>query len=140
MKMTRDLSHCPSRQPKYYKRYMKLYSLGYRTQVPALGISRRVQALHAIGYSRPQLMAATGLDKNVLYRLSNKAPKRVTRETAQAVIETYRTLCVQPLHNTTSAKRARIFAAKQGWYPPMAWDDIDNPKDRPSYYPKRRTA
>lgn len=131
-------SKYPSQQTKYAVRYNTYYRMGYRRQVPALGCMRRVQALHAIGYTRSQLADLLDLPKDFLEKLARGRKVRISRENAQKIVEGYRTLCVQPLHNTGNANRARTWAKKAGYYPPMAWDDIDDPQQRPSIYPKRR--
>lgn len=128
-----------SDSPEYRRRYRKAhYAIGYRAHVPALGAMRRIQALRAIGYTVKQLSEATGLSEVYLSQLSlGVRSTRLSREIDQRIREVYRTLCVQPLHKSYSAKRARLAAQKHGWYPPMAWDDIDTDKTA-SLYPKRR--
>jgi hypothetical protein len=115
--------------------------MGYRAQVSALGAQRRIQALVAIGYTFPMLSKETGLSEIYLRQLAHGIRStRIDRRRDAKIREVYRTLCVQPLHKGYGPKRARLAAKAAGWYPPMAWDDIDSEKDRPSYYPKRRYA
>jgi hypothetical protein len=54
----------------------------------------------------------------------------VTARTAQDVTELYERLSPTPPPRSTGQQRAtadaaRAHAAKQGWRPPLAWDDID---------------
>lgn len=121
-----------SQDPEYRRRYAKLHRNGYRLSVPALGCQRRLQALQAIGYSWRQLEEITGLSRPCLRSLAHGKYTRIrARTTAKPIIEAYRTLCVQPLHNTPSASKVRGYARMKGWAPPMAWDDIDDPNDQP---------
>lgn len=136
--MTKRL-HTKSRA--YARQYARLRdAYGLRLMVPALGSTRRLQALRAIGYTNGQLAEATDHSEIFIRQLCAGRFRQIDKVRAERIAEVYRTLCVQPLHNTANAKRARAYARKFGWYPPMAWDDIDNPKDRPSLYPKRRAA
>lgn len=128
-----------SRDPRYMVRYNKFYRAGYRRTVPAFGPMRRIRALHAIGYSRGMLCELTGLSDQFLYDLvKGRRFERIDAERAKVIDEVYRTHCVQPLHKHPQANRVRTWAKKAGYYPPMAWDDIDDPKERPSRYPRRR--
>jgi hypothetical protein len=128
-----------SSQPGYSRRYVKHWRHGYRATIPALGLMRRMQALRAIGYTVPQLSEATGLSTVYLYQLSEgRRSERINKRHAQKINEVYRTLCVQPCHNKGKSLRAKNYAKKRGWFPPMAWDDIDDPQERPSRYPHGR--
>lgn len=120
-----------SRDPRYAVRYSKFYRAGYRRTTPALGPMRRIQALHAIGYSRSILCELTGLSDQFLYDLTRGRFTRIDAERARTIAEVYRARCVQPLHNGKPSASARTWARKAGYYPPMAWNDIDDPKERP---------
>lgn len=127
-----------SRNREYMCKYAKLHRNGYRLHVSALGTQRRLRALHAIGWTRPQLMELTGYSKSFLYSLTRVSPGsdhhkavRVSRETDRLIKDLYRTLSVQPQHETPDAKKVRKWARKHGWAPPMSWDDIDDPLERP---------
>lgn len=124
-------SKYPSQQTEYAVRYNTYYRMGYRRQVSALGSMRRVQALHAIGYSRSDLAKLIGVPKDYLEKLARGRNARISREYAEKIDKAYRTLCVQPLHDTRTATQARTWARKNGYFPPMAWNDIDDPKERP---------
>lgn len=128
-----------TKHPEYRNRYVKYWRHGYRARISAIGAMRRVQALRAIGYTVPQLAEATGLSTVYLYQLSEgRRSKQINKRNFQRIAEVYRTLCVQPLHNRGTALRAKNYAKKNNWYPPMAWDDIDDPTERPSRYPRGR--
>lgn len=123
----------PTSDPNRTYHYMKRWRYqGYHATIPALGSQRRIQALRAIGYTIPQLAEATGLSTVYLDQLCNgRRSVRINKRNAELIDRAYRTLSVQPLHNTTQATRSRNNARRRGWHPPMAWNDIDNPKERP---------
>lgn len=129
--------HSKNQSRTYARRYAKLCSTGFRLRVPALGSRRRLQALRAIGYSISRLSKETGLSEIYIRQFCKGRHENIRREYAETIDRVYRTLCVQPLHNSASAKKARLYAQRNGWYPPMAWDDIDTDKTA-SLYPKRR--
>lgn len=96
-------------------------------RVPALGSMRRVQALAAIGWP----IAHTGVDAGVRGTLINELVagrrKRVPLREAQEIARIFRERCMTP----GPSKTARTVAARNGWAPPLAWDDIDDPDEVP---------
>jgi hypothetical protein len=101
----------------------------YPSKVPAIGTQRRIQALQAIGYSRQRIAHELGYtDAGALaYLLLSKTLLKVT---AARVADVYDRLCMTPVEGV-GANRARTWARKHGYVPPLAWDDIDNPRERP---------
>lgn len=97
--------------------------------VPALGTVRRLQALQAIGYGYPRLAIETGISEKTLRNPTYRG-QWVYRVTADAVATVYERLCMTPLDGPY-ARRSRNMAAAKGWMPPLAWDDIDDPDERP---------
>lgn len=127
-----------TKHPKYQAKRVKLWRHGYTGTITALGAMRRVQALRAIGWTVPALAEATGLSTAYLYQLSTGLrSQRINKRNAEAIDRAYRVLCVQPLHKGYGAKRARLAAKAAGWFPPMAWDDIDDPQERPTLHARR---
>lgn len=122
-----------SKNPEYLRRYAKYHRNGYRAQVPALGSMRRIQALCSIGYTIRELAKHTGLSEVYLYNLANGLrATRIDKKRAQKIDEVYRTLSVQPCHyKSHHTSRTVSLSRKKGWAPPMAWNDIDNPKEKP---------
>ena len=113
--------------------YGRIYRSGYRLTVPAIGYTRRIQALKAIGYTYQQIVDEVGMGQRRSYGAlaDGVTYTRLRWEWAKKIDAAYQRLSVQPLHETTSAKRSRAHARNRGWAPPMAWDDIDNPHERP---------
>lgn len=105
-----------------------------RAQVGALGTIRRLQALHAIGWSTAQLAARLNRTPQDVRRTMTRT--QVTVGTRNAVALLYEELWdVRPdLSDATAAASARATrdqARRRGWLPPMAWDDIDRDRQAP---------
>lgn len=96
--------------------------------VDATGTRRRIQALIALGYRHTILAVELGVSHDVI-RKRSLAPK-VNRDTAEAVAAMYERLSMtcpvgRTHHERVAISRARNLAARRGWAPPLAWDDID---------------
>lgn len=101
--------------------------------VDACGTIRRLRALVAIGYSQHELCRRLGwLDSNGT-RLFTGRQDRVRKATAEKVAALYDDLSMTP----GASRRARNHARRNGWAPPLAWDDdlLDDPTARPDYGP-----
>lgn len=94
--------------------------------VPAVGARRRIQALHAIGWSCLDIIP-TG---SVASRAAQPHRKVVSAATWRQVAEAYDRLSMTHGNGRQAARRAR----KNGWPPPLCWDDddIDDPKAEPA--------
>lgn len=104
--------------------------------VDATGTRRRIHALIALGYRHTVLAAELGVSHDVV-RKRSLAPK-VNRETATAVAAMYDRLSMRlPEERTHGEKiavsRARNLARRNGWLPPLAWEEgtIDDPAATP---------
>jgi len=95
--------------------------------IDSTGTVRRLQALVAVGYP------ATGLGERIGVSATNMAhtmrATRVTVRRARQVAVLYEQLS----HLPGESKRARMRARRQGWAPPLAWDEdtIDDPAASP---------
>lgn len=102
------------------------------------GITRRIQALHTLGYSSAVIATHAGVCVETI-QLASKQPRgAVTNAVADAVADVYEVLSMRPNTPTEryarmSATRARATAKKRGWASPLCWDDatIDDPNARP---------
>jgi len=108
-----------------------------RSTVDGTGTRRRIQALHALGFSNAYIAGRLGVNKANFRRSSNS--KQVTVKRACEVREIYEELWDKHPDVSTVEKRRAVtatkrWALKNDWPPPMAWDDdhIDNPKAKPS--------
>lgn len=105
--------------------------------VDAAGTRRRMQALAAAGWSAQRLAGYLGADRAHAGRIIRGDNPRVSAATARAVRGLYDELWDRPPPEGTrwekvAASRTRNHARQQGWPPPAAWDDIDNPDARPA--------
>jgi hypothetical protein len=109
---------------------------GSRRTVSPLGAVRRLQALQRLGWSIPAIARVTGLDHRLLYAVGLRH-QSIRKTTHDAIVSAYEQLSMTKAPETTtaeriSATRARMRAARNGFAPPLAWDDIDDPDEQPS--------
>lgn len=109
-----------------------------RHQVAAHGTVRRLRALACLGYSVSDIAEASGRSKKALEELrrGGEGAQYVHGDTALAVARVYDALWMTPKsgRGLNAQTRGHIgqtirSAARQGWVPPLAWDDatIDDP-------------
>lgn len=97
-----------------------------------VGIQRRLKALNALGWSMNKIAATAGADVDGFKRLRNRAaPQFVRGEVADKVIAVYEELCMVSVSPGRASTRARNEARRNGWPPPLAWSDIDDPDEIP---------
>lgn len=101
-------------------------------RVPALGSMRRVQALAVLGWSVSRIGAEAGIRGTLVNELVAGRRKRVPRAEAEAVARLFRERCMTP----GPSKTTRTVAARNGWVPPLGWDDIDDPEEQPQGLPR----
>lgn len=105
-------------------------------RIPSHGTARRLQALATLGWSTNAIARHTGLDRQ---RLDGALHGRdVLAATHRAVTAIYEQLWDVPAprrdqREKISAARAQGRAQREGWAPPLAWDDaaIDDPAATP---------
>ncbi|MFI6491259.1 hypothetical protein [Streptomyces sp. NPDC050564] len=94
---------------------------------PALGATRRVRALSAMGWTLAWTARQTGLSETALRDISSGRNKTIRREHFETLDRVYRRFAVRLGPSEAAMKTAR---AKQ-WVTAAAWNDIDDPKDKP---------
>lgn len=99
-------------------------------RVPALGVARRLQALACLGWSCKELSDRTGIDLMHVNQMRRLVRPTVLLSTHTRVDEVYRDLS-ERRNPARSAGHSIKHAERCGWAPPYAWDDIDNPAERP---------
>jgi hypothetical protein len=68
-----------------------------------------------------------------VYQLRTSRRPRILRSTADRIATAYDALWnKRPPLGDQGCKRARTHALRLGYLPPLAWDDIDNPDERPA--------
>jgi hypothetical protein len=95
---------------------------------PAVGTTRRLQALAAIGWTVEQIHAATGVPMATLSHMQRGNRHHIRRDLMLAVKAHFAKVSMTPGPSSIAKNRA----AKLGWAPPLAWDDIDDPNDTPN--------
>jgi hypothetical protein len=126
---------CCRRAMARYEKAGRLARLNGGRAVPAIGAQRRIQALMALGWSSQAIATAAGQPhRNYVLRILNgqkgKPTLWVERKTHAWVSAVYEELSMR-LPDGPYADRTRQYAAAQGYAPPLAYDCIDDPNERP---------
>lgn len=100
-------------------------------QVDGTGTRRRLRALQAIGWPGWAItLHGPWTAAENIHQLCRRR-QRVTRDTHDAVCAIFDLLSMTPGPSDNTRRRA----ARDGWAPPLAWDDdIDDPKVLPATY------
>lgn len=96
--------------------------------VPSYGARRRVQALMTLGYSLVYIGQEAGVSEKAFTGILRK--ETISRPLHEAIVAVYDRLEAIP-RSGHQASRTRRLAARRGFAPPAAWDDIDDPNERP---------
>lgn len=101
--------------------------------VDATGTRRRLRALAAIGWSFSELGRRLDRKQQFISHLAEDGCALVTAATTRRVAELYDQLSGTPAPPSQPATRARRNAEREGWAPPLAWeeDTIDDPAAQP---------
>lgn len=106
---------CRKANADYQHRYRKHAYLKKQLLVDAEPVRRKIRALHAIGWTQRQLSTMCGHATQLLTQ-----PK-VRQQVAENIDRLYQQLSGRP----GQSKAARRIAARKGWPPPLAWDNIE---------------
>ena len=95
-----------------------------------VGLRRRVRALCAIGWTDRQIAEAGGTSQVSIHALRTGRTTHHKRDFALRVIGAYAKLSAKlpptsDPHARGYATKSRNRASREGWAPPIAWDDID---------------
>lgn len=107
-----------------------LASQGRSLTVPALGFRRRVEALMCMGWSQAELAPLLGLPNQQSVSAKCFRHKRIKRVLHERMVKVYDELHMQRATGP-KAEWVRAYAFGRGYAPPFAWDDIDDPAERP---------
>lgn len=126
---------CRDANALYQRRYRKTRALYGNKSVDATGTRRRVEALCRLGWSTTQIAERIDMIQNQLWMTTQQDTVYVT--TAARVAEAYEVLSMTVPPTTTtseriSVSRTRAHAIRAGFAPPLAWDNIDDPSERPN--------
>jgi hypothetical protein len=103
--------------------------------VPLYRVRRRLQALQALGWSLSEIGSRCGWNSRNLLAIVRdntwRPREAVSAATFAKIDAAYHELsmALPPFNRSTSNVRNR--AARNGWLPPLAWDNIDDPAERP---------
>jgi hypothetical protein len=99
--------------------------------VDATGTIRRVRALRAVGYSATNIATSFGFAETHVRQISRGTQPTVRQRIADKIAAVYAEISNLPVPIGAGATMSRNYAAAQGWAPPGAWDDIDDPNSTP---------
>lgn len=95
--------------------------------VSSTGAVRRLQALCAMGWKMKIIVDKAGVNPDTISDIRNAKVDRVTERVYEAISNVY-----EELHMADGGDiRSKRIAERNNWVPPLAWDDIDNPKEKP---------
>lgn len=97
---------------------------------PMLSVTRRLRALACIGHTQDMVAAETGISQGILSRIQNGKGVHIAARNWHALVGYYERHSMTPGPSVT----ARRNGSKNGWAPPLAWDDdsIDDPTAEPN--------
>jgi hypothetical protein len=103
--------------------------LGIRRSVPAIGTQRRIQALMVLGWTSRDIAGRCGWATPQAVTELLTARRFLQRDTASAVAAAYDELSMLPGPSRQNRRRCQ----RKGWAPPLAWDNIDDPDEVPTF-------
>lgn len=106
--------------------------------LPILGFRRRLEALQAIGWSIHAVAAEIGTTPGSIHRAAFYGIW-ITSKRFREMSDVYERLAMHPPTDRL-ANRRRSIAARKGYAPPLAWDDIDDPDERPNLGDRQQAA
>lgn len=111
------------------QRQVRRYLARGGLMVPSIGIRRRLQALAALGWTLQEVDTRLGHERSYSSKLAGTTGP-IYATTAAEVTALYDDLSMT-VPTGWIADRQRRQAKLRGWLPPLAWDDIDDPTERP---------
>lgn len=134
-----DLCRCPECKAAHAvkaarRRRLIAYGQWPQTTLPNIGTRRRLHALACNGWSMNMIAAMIGTSPRALNRLRDQSGVSVGR--ARDIAALYDELwdkkpVLRCKGDRISYAKMMHLAARHGYAPPMAWDDIDDPDERP---------
>lgn len=106
---------------------LAVHPLDEAPRVDPTGTIRRIQALAAIGWPIIWTAEQTGYHYSYVFTILGGRLHSIPRPVAQRVAALYREYSRRQGHS----QHTRTIARRNGWHGPLAWDDIDDPNERP---------
>lgn len=103
-----------------------------------IGTLRRLQALHALGWPIKHVMLMTGHNPEIGKKALRGEHDNFSAEVRRDIAELYERVAMTlpptnvPAGVKAAQARAKRRSAEAGWAPPLAWDNIDDPDERPA--------
>lgn len=116
-------SPCRTVQTRYVKQWRLARQRGHEFQVSSLPTRRKIGALWAIGVTSTMIADAAGYSSRASISNTMKKPIILAR-TEERFEQAYRALEMTVVPPSAGATAARNKAKRQGWLPPLAYDDI----------------
>jgi hypothetical protein len=107
----------------YERRRRKLKKMGRAYRLDARGSVRRIRALQAMGHSG-QAIAIEGGWAGRCTILNIARQRYITAANRDKVARVYEAMSMR-VPTGPQVERRKAEARAKGWYPPLAWDDID---------------
>lgn len=106
-----------------------------------VGTVRRVRALTALGWSSVEIAARSGVARTTVTRLRDMEDRSFIgrADLRDRIAATFDEVCMETPPHTRWSSRMKRMAAQNGWAPPLAWDNIDDPDEQPGK-PTARSA
>lgn len=122
----------------YARTYQALLNMHPGPILTPIGAQRRVRGLMWLGYSPVRIAEDAGLHSDTVKNLSRRLPAQLHKNVKVSIAGTFDRLSMKPAptderYQRASATRTRNHARAQGWLPPLAWDNIDDPNEQPMH-------
>lgn len=114
---------CRTAQTRYVKQWRLARQRGHEFQVSSLPSRRKIGALWAIGVTTTMIADAAGYSSRASISNTLRKPIILAR-TEERIEKAYRELEMAIVPPSRGASAARAKAKRQGWLPPLAYDDI----------------
>lgn len=110
-------------------RYSNELKLGTKPgRIPRRGFVRRCRALQALGWTLDDIAKASGVSYWLVNAITTgkRDQETVTARTHQKMVKGFKALSMRIPPNDMPHRVAKSIALRNGYVPPLAWDDIDN--------------
>lgn len=126
---------CRTAHVHYEKRRIYDNHLDRPRLIDVTGTRRRLEALVALGWTYSAIGQRAGMTLSGVHKALNRYTV-IRREVAEKYAAVYEEMSMTlPPTETRQQKRdasyARTVARKRGFLPPLVWDNIDDPNERP---------
>jgi hypothetical protein len=93
---------------------------------------RQLQALAALGWPMREVCTRAGLHHRFGADLMRDTKRGISQEAADRITQTFTELCMTVPLNTSTSRHVRTWAARQGWAPPLAYENMNDLADDPA--------